>query len=168
MNNKEMIELVRDAIEPCEPYRDIKEGLEKVVSELERAEPVAYSGPLTLTKAEMGGGGYLYGKPFDGAVPLYRHPPSADYWQEEAKRYAGNADYWRERAEKSEKTTKAVPDGQDAARYRYLKQAGIFKAMSLDMGGNHTWTGVGRTIGRGRSVDEAIDDAILAAQQEGE
>ena len=27
-----------------------------------------------------------------------------DYWQEEARRYAGNADYWRERCKAQEKT----------------------------------------------------------------
>ena len=48
----------------------------------------------------------------------------------------------------------------DAARYRWLKDQGHFRAMSMDMGGNHSWIGMGRAIGKGPTVDEAIDAAI--------
>ena len=36
------------------------------------------------------------------AMEARREQP--DYWQEEARRYAGNADYWRERCKAQEKT----------------------------------------------------------------
>ena len=49
---------------------------------------------------------------------------------------------------------------KDAARYRWLKDQGHFRAMSMDMGGNHSWIGMGRAIGKGPTVDEAIDAAI--------
>ena len=48
----------------------------------------------------------------------------------------------------------------DAVRYRWLKDQGHFRAMSMDMGGNHSWIGMGRAIGKGPTVDEAIDAAI--------
>lgn len=37
---------------------------------------------------------------------------------------------------------------------------------SLDMSGEHFYTGIGRTIGRGRSARDAIDKAITDANQE--
>lgn len=46
---------------------------------------------------------------------------------------------------------------KDAKRYTFLKDQGHFRAMSIDMGGNHSWTGMGRSVGRGQTVDEAID-----------
>ena len=49
---------------------------------------------------------------------------------------------------------------KDAARYRHLKGQGHFRAMSIDMGGNHRWTGMGRQVGKGQTIDEAIDTAI--------
>lgn len=55
---------------------------------------------------------------------------------------------------------------KDAERYRFLKDQGHFRAVSIDMGGNHAWTGMGRSVGRGATVDAAID-AALAAQREG-
>lgn len=47
---------------------------------------------------------------------------------------------------------------KDAERYRWLRKQ--FRAMSLDMGGNHCW--VQRSSGaiRGPSVDEAVDAAL--------
>ena len=48
---------------------------------------------------------------------------------------------------------------KDAERYRFLKDHGHFRAMSMDMGGNHSWTGMGRNVGKGPRVDEAIDVA---------
>lgn len=56
-----------------------------------------------------------------------------------------------ERLEKAEK---------DAARYQHLERQGHFRAMSIDMGGNHSWTGIGRHIGKGPTIEEAIDAAI--------
>lgn len=47
----------------------------------------------------------------------------------------------------------------DAERYRHLKASGAFRAFSLDMSGKHTWIGVGRPIGEGSTIDEAIDAA---------
>ncbi|WP_217706418.1 hypothetical protein [Pseudomonas aeruginosa] len=52
---------------------------------------------------------------------------------------------------------------KDAERYRFLKDQGHFRAMGIDMGGNHSWTGMGRNVGCGPTVDEAIDAAIDAA-----
>lgn len=49
---------------------------------------------------------------------------------------------------------------KDAERYRFLKDKGHFRAMSIDMGGNHSWTGMGRSVGKGPTVDEAIDAAM--------
>ena len=49
---------------------------------------------------------------------------------------------------------------KDAARYRWLCEYGYFRAMSMDMGGNHSWTGAGRHIGKGVSIDAAIDAAM--------
>ena len=49
---------------------------------------------------------------------------------------------------------------RDAARYRWLKDQGHFRAMSMDMGGNHSWIGMGRAVGKGPTVDEAIDAAM--------
>jgi len=49
---------------------------------------------------------------------------------------------------------------KDAERYRWLKDQGHFRAMSIDMGGNHTWTGMGRNVGCGPTVDDAIDAAL--------
>lgn len=53
----------------------------------------------------------------------------------------------------------------DAERYRYLKSAGAFKALSLDMSGQHTWSGVGRPIGEGPTIDAAIDKARGAGDE---
>jgi len=47
---------------------------------------------------------------------------------------------------------------KDAERYRWLKTG--FRAMSLDMGGNHTWVQRSSSMLRGPSVDEAIDAAM--------
>lgn len=48
----------------------------------------------------------------------------------------------------------------DAERYRYLKDIGVFRVLSLDMSGKHTWTLVGRPIrGEGSTIDVAIDAA---------
>lgn len=52
----------------------------------------------------------------------------------------------------------------DAERYRFLKDQGHFRAMSMDMGGNHTWVGMGRCVGRGCTVDAAIDTAMQATK----
>lgn len=49
---------------------------------------------------------------------------------------------------------------KDAERYRFLKGQGHFRAMSIDMGGNHSWTGMGRNVGKGPTVDDAIDAAM--------
>ena len=53
---------------------------------------------------------------------------------------------------------------KDAERYRHLKDQGHFRAMSIDMGGNHSWTGMGRHVGKGQTVDEAIDSEIARIQ----
>lgn len=55
---------------------------------------------------------------------------------------------------------------KDAARYRHLVEAGAFRMMSPDMGGNHTWTGMGRPVGRGPTIDEAIDNSIEKRKEE--
>ena len=57
---------------------------------------------------------------------------------------------------------------RDAARYRWLKDQDHFRAMSMDMGGNHTWVGMGRCVGRGDTVDAAIDAAMQAAREAAE
>lgn len=53
---------------------------------------------------------------------------------------------------------------KDAERYRHLKDQGHFRAMSMDMGGNHTWVGMGRCIGAGPTADAAIDAAMGASK----
>lgn len=52
---------------------------------------------------------------------------------------------------------------KDAARYQWLKSN--FRVMSLDMGGNHTWTQA--RMFQGPSVDEGIDRIIEARQNMG-
>lgn len=52
---------------------------------------------------------------------------------------------------------------RDAERYQFLKDQGHFRAMSIDMGGNHSWTGMGRHVGKGETVDAAIDAAMTAS-----
>lgn len=54
----------------------------------------------------------------------------------------------------------------DAARYRHLVEIGAFRVLSPDMGGNHTWTGIGRPVGRGSTLDEAIDAKIRQQAEE--
>ena len=66
-------------------------------------------------------------------------------WQIEMVAGIGNVE--RARAEAAEK---------DAERYRWLK--GQFRAFSLDMGGQHTWT-LARMIKKGPTLDAAIDAA---------
>lgn len=53
----------------------------------------------------------------------------------------------------------------DAGRYRFLKDQGHFRAMSMDMGGNHTWVGMGRCVGNGPTVDAAIDSSMQEARK---
>lgn len=48
----------------------------------------------------------------------------------------------------------------DAMRYRHLVKAGLFRAGSLDMSGNHTWVACGRSVGRGPTLPQAIDNSI--------
>ena len=48
----------------------------------------------------------------------------------------------------------------DTQRLDHLIQTGAFRVFSLDMGGKHTWTGIGRSIGKGPTVRDAIDDSI--------
>jgi hypothetical protein len=48
---------------------------------------------------------------------------------------------------------------KDAARYQWLKSR-HFKIWSPDMGGNHVWSGIGRPIGTGPTLDAAIDKAL--------
>ena len=56
----------------------------------------------------------------------------------------------------------------DAERYRWLA-SNFTRAASLDMSGMHTYTGIGRTIGRGLNVSGAIDAAMRQrAEQESE
>lgn len=50
---------------------------------------------------------------------------------------------------------------KDAARWQYAK-AHFFGMMSPDMGGNHDWVANGRGIGRGNTLDAAIDARIAA------
>lgn len=71
----------------------------------------------------------------------------------------GSADYHRAAL------LKAVEElAADAARYRWLRNG--FRAMSLDMGGKHTWVQRSSSMLRGPSVDEAIDAAIAKATGE--
>lgn len=50
---------------------------------------------------------------------------------------------------------------QDARRYRWLVANGYFRVYSLDMGGKHTWSPIGRPIrGQGPTLDAAIDEAM--------
>lgn len=49
-----------------------------------------------------------------------------------------------------------------AKRWDYASR-NFFRCASLDMGGNHTFTGLGRGVGRGNTLDEAIDSAIVRA-----
>lgn len=49
---------------------------------------------------------------------------------------------------------------EDAERFRYLVRSGAFRLASPDMGGNHTWTGQGRVIGQGPTIEDAIDKMI--------
>ena len=53
---------------------------------------------------------------------------------------------------------------KDAERYRHLKDQGHFRAMSMDMGGNHSWTGMGRHVGKGPTIDDAIDSEIARSK----
>lgn len=53
---------------------------------------------------------------------------------------------------------------KDAGRYRELKKR--FRAMSLDMGGNHTWVLASSGWLKGPSMDEAVD--ALAQMAKGE
>ena len=46
----------------------------------------------------------------------------------------------------------------DAERYRWLRRHYI--RSDPDMSGNHYWMAIGRTIGRGKTVEEAIDAAL--------
>ena len=62
--------------------------------------------------------------------PLYRHLPSED------------------------------PMTDDTRRLDHLIQSGAFRVLSADMNGNRTWTGVGRPIGEGATVRDAIDNSI--------
>lgn len=48
----------------------------------------------------------------------------------------------------------------DAERYRYLKAYGDFRAISLDIKGKHELIWIGRVVGEGSTMDEAIDAAI--------
>jgi hypothetical protein len=48
-------------------------------------------------------------------------------------------------------------------RYQYLKD-NFTRCMSPDINGQHVWVGIGRTIGRGASVDEAIDAALSSGK----
>jgi hypothetical protein len=48
---------------------------------------------------------------------------------------------------------------QDAARYQWLKNK-HFKVWSRDMSGNHVWSGIGRPIGTGPTLDAVIDKAL--------
>lgn len=47
----------------------------------------------------------------------------------------------------------------DAARLDFLIQ-NFVRIGSLDMNGRHFYTGIGRTIGRGRNAREAIDEGM--------
>lgn len=55
----------------------------------------------------------------------------------------------------------------DAIRFRHLVNTGAFRVMSPDMGGNHTWTGMGRPVGRGSTIEDAIDSEIARRIDEG-
>ena len=70
----------------------------------------------------------------------------ADYWENEAKRYAGNADYWREKAQAAE---------ADAERYRWLR--------SRLPGAAYRVAGVIYSEG-GPGVDAGIDAAMASAR----
>ena len=50
----------------------------------------------------------------------------------------------------------------DARRLDHLIASGAFRMISADMGGKHTWAGIGRPIGRGPTVRDAIDRAMEA------
>ncbi len=52
----------------------------------------------------------------------------------------------------------------DSRRYRHLIESGAFRNFSPDMSGNHTWAALGRPVGRGKTVDEAIDREIAKDQ----
>lgn len=57
---------------------------------------------------------------------------------------------------------------KDAERYQWLKDKRMFRMFSADMTGKHTFTTVGRPIGSGRNIDEAIDAEISKALAAGE
>ena len=57
-------------------------------------------------------------------------------------------------------------DVQDAERLQYLIDN--FVRCDPDMSGNHTWMGIGRRIGEGRTPREAIDQANKPSLVEGE
>ena len=77
----------------------------------------------------------------------------ADYWGNEAKRYAGNADYWRVRAQTAE---------QDAERYLWLRHGdNDERCIRLTSDGQPYML---RAALLDRCIDEAIaDDADKAA-----
>jgi len=52
------------------------------------------------------------------------------------------------------------PITDDTQRLDHLIQTGAFRVFSADISGNHVWTGVGRPIGEGATVRDAIDDSI--------
>lgn len=57
---------------------------------------------------------------------------------------------------------------KDAERYQWLKDKRVFRVFSADMSGRHTFAIVGRPIGSGRNIDEAIDAEIDKALAGGE
>lgn len=60
-------------------------------------------------------------------------------------------------------------DGKDSERLEFML-SNFTRCSSLDMSGNHAWSGVGRYIGRGTTPRKAIDAAMQQAassQQEG-
>lgn len=67
-------------------------------------------------------------------------------------------------AERDQLRAEAEALRKDAERYRWLKDQGHFRAMSVDMGGNHAWAGMGRSVGAGGTVDAAIDTAMAAKE----
>lgn len=56
----------------------------------------------------------------------------------------------------------------DRERLQHLINSGAFRVGSLDMGSNHTWCGAGRPIGKGGTIRQAIDGAILSTHNGGE
>jgi hypothetical protein len=50
---------------------------------------------------------------------------------------------------------------RDAGRWKFAKSH-FFRMMSPDMGGNHDWVANGRGVGRGNTLDAAVDARIAA------